>query len=308
MNKKIIWILAAILIIIASGSAWWFWFRLNSPIIQLPEQGGESSSLLQSDNLPKLKSKDVVRENITKTARFTVVPEIGFSQMGLDCLYLDKADIKKQFEKIVSAGTIHGTYEEYAVSAIEMIVRGPIEKRVYDYGKCCKCPAGAMCDCAPCGEHASECINPTTLERVNDDGIKYGVNWFYGHIIRSDNDVMINVDNVGSAVIKDENGNITKTYKYNMHLNTDYSGKVLGPIYTLAFKNEDMYLTRENIVNSNQKFKIYGEKIQAYYCSNPLTGGQPLTGSDLCSSYKDLILVEKIINEKGENIVAQKTE
>jgi len=106
---------------------------------------------------PNLKSKEVIKENVTKKAKF--MPVGVFSNYKYDCLFLDSPLVNDQFKKIVMEGTENCTWKEYLDSTIEMTARGTLEKRVYDFGKCCKCPPGAMCDCGPCGEHSWECIN-----------------------------------------------------------------------------------------------------------------------------------------------------
>lgn len=111
---------------------------------------------------PKLKSKEIIKEGVTKTAKFSTS---GSSFFSPDCLFLDSPIAKEQFKKIVLEGTEHGSWKEYLDSNIEMTARGNLEKRVYDYGECCHCPQGVMCDCGPCGEFTKECINAEEIWR-----------------------------------------------------------------------------------------------------------------------------------------------
>ncbi len=116
------------------------------------------------NNLPNLKSKEVIKENVIKTAKF--FPAVIFSNH--DCLFLDSPKAKDQFKKIVIEGTENCTWKEYLDSTIEMTARGALEKRVYDFGECCHCPPGAKCGCGPCGEHTWECINAEEIWGENN--------------------------------------------------------------------------------------------------------------------------------------------
>jgi hypothetical protein len=263
------------------------------------------------DRAVKLKSKNVVDNDVTKTARFIPMPPILGSDP--DCIFLDNEDIKRKFKEIVLAGTEHGSLDEYLISNIEMTANGSLEKRVYDYGPCCKCPPGVYCNCSPCGEHTHECLNPKTLERKIDDGLKYGVNWFAGFITDPNlpkkslspyNDIKYYLQNYNYPLVrvKDETGKIIKTYEKMMFLHSKYPGDFLYQItfnYILVFKNENFYPTRRDVFDCPIKLKVYGEIIKAEYCTRPLKGQEDCIP-------RSLILVEKIIDENGENIISTK--
>lgn len=256
------------------------------------------------------KSKIIVNKEVTKTGR--LIPFVPGSVGGYaDCLFLDDPEANRKFKEIVLSGTENGSWGEYEIANIEIVATGPLERRVYDYGECCKCPPGVYCDCAPCGEHTFECVIPTTLERKNDDGLKYGVNWFAGYITNpnlekkspnpySDLKSYLQNYNLPLVKIKDDSGNIIKTYGKMMFLHSQYPGDFLYQIvfdYILVFKNESLYPTREDVFDHPIKLKVYGEKVKAEYCVRPLRGPED------CMP-RSLILVEKIIDEKGENIIA----
>lgn len=56
-----------------------------------------------------------------------------------------------------------------------MTARGTLEKRIYDFGECCHCPPDTKCDCGPCGEHTSECINPEEIWSKKSDRVQRDV-------------------------------------------------------------------------------------------------------------------------------------
>lgn len=280
--KKYIFIILGIIVFLFFASRF-----LSRPFMHIQFVDGEAV----------LKSTVIIEKGVTKTSRFnSIVPDNHVSQMGIDCLYLDNEEIKNQFNEILSLATENGTLSEYISSPAEIIAHGTLEKRVYDYGECPICPPQMMCDPGFCGDHESECINPTKLEVINLDGNKYGTNWFYGYIITEH---PYSRTSGNEAYLKDENGNFIKSYECNMHLNNGYKANHIQGITALAFASEDMQIT-ENILDTDQKFKIYGNKTRAYfknydYCI--------YDNQDQCFTYRELIIVERIINENNEDLI-----